>query len=225
MKALRSIASTRARAQVDIVERRRIAVEDQVGAVVHRRRLALRVRQLALDVLEQRRRDLPREGDVEAPGDEAQHRRAAVGHDRPFDAVEVGLALLPVVRVPRDLEALVRLELDELEGSGADRPGAHLRRRDVAGVHRRIARGEQREQRRLRPLEMDGRLQVAVGRDALDVAVPGGARVGAQLAFGLAHEKVECADDVLGGERLAVVPLHAFLQLEGQVLAVGAPAP
>ena len=211
--------------QIRIVERRRVAVQDQVGAVVHRRDLALRRRQLGLDVLQQRDRHFPREGDVEAARHEAQNRRAAVGHDGVVDAVEIRLALLPVVGVARDLDAFVLLELDELEGSGADRLGAHLRRRHVAGVHRRVARGEQRGQRRLRALQVHGDLVVAVGRDLVDVAVPGLARIGAQLVLTLAGQQIEGADHVLGGEGLAVMPLHALLQLERQVLAVGAPRP
>ena len=72
---------------------------------------------------------------------------------------------------------------------------------------------------------MDRDLVVAVGGDALDVAVPRLARVAAQLLLALAGQQVEGADDVLGGEGLAVVPLHALLQLEGEILVVGAPAP
>jgi hypothetical protein len=73
--------------------------------------------------------------------------------------------------------------------------------------------------------EVDRHLVVAVGRDAVDVAVPGLARVGAQLVLALAGQEVEGADHVLGRERLAVMPLHALLELEGQGLAVGAPRP
>ena len=175
--------------------------------------------------LQQGNRHLPGEGDVEAARDEAQHRGRAVGHDGELDAVEIGPALPPVVGVPRDLDALVLLEFDELEGAGADRLGAHLRRRHVAGIDRREAGGEQRQDRGLRPLEMDRDLVVAVGGDALDVAVPRLARVAAQLLLALAGQQVEGADDVLGREGLAVVPLHAALQLEGEILVVGAPAP
>ena len=71
-----------------------------------------------------------------------------------------------------ELDAFVLLELDELERAGADRLGAHLRRRHVAGIDRRIARGEQGGKRRLRPLEMDRDLVVALGLGALDIAVP-----------------------------------------------------
>ena len=206
-----------ARRRSGIVERRRLAVDDQVGGDVHRGDDALGLGHLALDVGQQGDRHLPREGDVELARHEAQHRRRAVGHDGVLDAVEIGPALLPVVGVLGELDALVLLELDELEGTGADRLGAHLRRRDVAGIDRRVARGEQGGERRLRSLEMNRDLMVALGLGAVDVAVPRGARVAAQLRLGLAGQQIEGADDVLGGEGLAVMPLHALLQLEGEV--------
>ena len=104
---------------------------------------------------------------------------------RDFDAVEIGLALLPVVRVAHQLACSLLLELGELERPGADRLGAHLGGRDVAGIDRAVARGEQHQQRRLRLLEVEGRLVVAVGRDLLEIAVPGRARILAQLALAL----------------------------------------
>src|SRR5207244_13639076 len=43
----------------------------------------------------------------------------------------------------RHLDALVRLELDEFERTGADRVLPHLAGRDMAGIDRRPAGGEQ----------------------------------------------------------------------------------
>src|SRR5215472_16948133 len=53
-----------------------------------------------------------------------------------LDAVEVGPALLPVVRVSRDFDRLVRPEFDKFERAGADGIGAHVARADMAGIDR-----------------------------------------------------------------------------------------
>ena len=212
-------------AHVLVVERRRVAIDDQVGGDVGLLEHADRVRRLRLHVLQQRDRDFGRERDVELAGDEAEDRGRAVREDRVFDAVEIGQALLPVVRVLHELDRLVLLQLDELERAGADRIGALLRRRDVAGIDRRIAGREHREDRGLRALEMEGRLEVALGRHVFEIEVPVLARVLAELVLRLALQHVEGALHVRAGERLAVMPLHAFAQLEGQALLVVAPGP
>ena len=212
-------------AHLGIVERRALAVDDQVGGDVGLLEHAHRVGRLRLHVLQQRDRDLGREGDVELAGDEAEDRGRAVRHDRVFDAVEIGQALLPVVRVLRQLDRLVLLQLDELERPGADRIGALRRRRDVAGIDRRVAGREHREDRRLRARQMERRLQVAFGRDFLDVGEPVLARVLAEAVLRFAGQHLEGALHVGAGERLAVMPLHAFAQLEGERLAVRAPLP
>ena len=90
------------------------------------------------------------------------------GMMREFDGVEIGPALLPVVGVLRQLDALVLLELDELEGPGADRLGRIWGGADMAGIDRRVGAGEQGQQRGLRPLEMEGDLAVAVDRHLLE---------------------------------------------------------
>ena len=87
---------------------------------------------------------------VHLAGDEGEHRGGAVGDDLELDRVQVRLAGLPIVRVARQADDLVLLELDELVGARADRLGALLRRVGVAGVHGRVAGGEHRQQRRLR---------------------------------------------------------------------------
>ena len=200
-------------------------VDDDVGGDIVGLDLADRVRVLRLDVLQQRDRHLGRKRHVELAGDEGENRGRAIRDDGELDAVEMRQALFPVVRVARQLDQFVGLELDELERAGADRMGAHFRRRDVAGIDRRVAGGEQRQQRRLRPLQVERGLVVAVGRDVDDLVVPGLARVLAEFLRRLAHQHVEGALDVGGGERLAVVPFHALPQLEGQRLLVGAPGP
>ena len=134
-------------------------------------------------------------------------------------------ALLEVVGILRELDRFVGLELDEFERAGADRLGAHLARRDVAGVDRRVAGGEQRQQRRLRPLQVERCFEIAVDGDVVDLIVPGLSRVLAELLLRLAHQHVEGAFDVGRRERLAVMPFDALPQLEGQLLVVAAPGP
>ena len=112
---------------------------------------------------------LGREGHVDFAGNKGKHRRRTVLDDGVFDAVEIRQALFPVVRVLHELDQFVLLHLDEFERAGADRMRAHLRRRHVAGIDRRIAGGEHRQQRGLRPLEMEGRLVVAIDGDVGDI--------------------------------------------------------
>ena len=192
-----------------------------VGGLDH----AHRVRRLRLDVLEQRDRHFGRECHVELAGDEGEKCGRAVRDDGELDAVEIRQALLEVVGIARQLDRFVGLELDELERPGADRVGAHLGRRDVAGIDRRIAGGEQRKQRRLRPFQVERRLVVAVGRYVLDLVVPALARILTKFLRRLAHQHIEGAFDVGGGERLAVVPFDALAQFERQRLLVAAPGP
>src|SRR5260370_31040282 len=57
------------------------------------------------------------------------------------DAVEIRSALLPIIRVSGNLDVFVRLELDEFERAGADWFAAHIARRNMAGINRRIPGG------------------------------------------------------------------------------------
>ena len=215
MKALRSSAERQRAADLRVVERRRLAVDDQVRADAALAHGAQRLGRVVLDVLQERHRDVGREGHVELAGGEGQHARRPVGHDGELDGVEIGQALLPVVGVLHQLDALVHPELGELERAGADRLAPHLVDRHVAGIDRRVARGEQRQQRGLRRLEMERRHGVAVGGDLLDIGPPRRARIAPELALA-AQQQVEGAGDVLGAERLAVVPAHALAHGEGQ---------
>ena len=142
-----------------------------------------------------------------------------------LDAVEVRLARLEVVGIAHQPDAVELLERFQLERPGADRLGAHLRPRDVAGVDRRESRGQQGQQRRLRMVEMDGDFVVAAAVHVVDVAVPAAARVLAQLVARPAGQQVEGAFDVACREQPAVVPLHAVAQLEGELGLVFVPAP
>ncbi len=114
------------------------------------------------------------------PETKARSRCRAVRDDRVFDAVEIGPILFPIVRIAGHRDQLVRLELDEFERAGPDRMAAHFCRRHVAGIDRRIARREQRDQRRLRPFEVEDRLVIARRRNLLDVMVPFLARIDPQ---------------------------------------------
>ena len=77
----------------------------------------------------------------------------------------------------------------------------------------------------LRPPEMERHLVVAVGRHLLQVVPPDLARILAESVRALLLQLVQRADHVLGRERLAVVPLHAVAQLEGQLGLVLVPRP
>jgi hypothetical protein len=156
---------------------------------------------------------------AELVGHETEHAGGAVADDAELDAIEIRAARLPVVRVLGELDGPVRFEGDELEGAGADRLGAHVLGRDVAGVDRRQAGGQQRRERGLRTAEHEGRLQVAGGGHLFKVAPPDPAGIVAELVGVLACELVPGALHVLGRERLAVVPLDAAAQLEGQFSA------
>ena len=156
-KALRSSASAIARRISRLSnggedELTMMLVETLIGSID-----AHRLRRLVLDVLEQRDRDFGRERHVELAGNKSENGRRAVGDDGELDAVEMRQALLPVVRIAGDLDRFVGLELDEFERAGAGRLGAHVAGRDMAGIDRRVAGGEQRQQRRLRPLQVERR--------------------------------------------------------------------
>ena len=116
-------------ADLRIVERRRLAVDDQVGADAGAAHGALRA--AARRVLM-----FLSSGTVTSVGKVMSNlpltkdsmRVERSGMMRVLDAVEIGPARLPVVGVLHQLDALVHLELDELERAGADRLAAHVGR-------------------------------------------------------------------------------------------------
>src|SRR5262245_61631368 len=108
----------------------------------------------------------------------------------------------------------------ELEWAGADRVGAHVLGGDVARIDRRITRGEHDEKRGLRSVQNECRRVVAVDLHLLEVVPPNRARIFAELITSLTGQLVPGALDVLGRERLTVVPSDTLAQLEGQ-LGVG----
>src|ERR1700747_1279910 len=102
---------------------------------------------------------------------------------------------------------------------------AHLLRRHVARIDRRISGGKERDQGRLRLPQMKCRLVVSVGGDPVELPVPRFARVDAELGSRLAEEHVPGALDVLCGKWLPVVPANALAQAEGQLCTVLIPRP
>src|SRR5215468_5843428 len=83
---------------------------------------------------------------------------------------------------------------------------AHVARWGMARIYRRPAGG-------------------AVGGNIFKVSVPRLAGIETQLVAGLAAEHVPGALDILGGERLAIMPLNAFPQWQGQLAPFLVPGP
>jgi hypothetical protein len=104
-------------------------------------------------------------GQFELAGGEGEDRGRAVGDDRVFDTVEIGPPRLPVTGIADQPDALVRLELDKFKRAAADRVLPYVARRDVAWIDRRVARGDQRQDRRLRPLQDKGGFRGVGGGD------------------------------------------------------------
>src|SRR5262249_36518101 len=147
--------------------------------------LADRLRRLARDIPQQRHRYLEREGHVKLAGDKGEDRSRAIRDHGIFDAVEVGSIPLPVIAIARHLDVFVWLELDEFERAGAARMLAHVTRRYMARIDRCVARGEQRNDRRLWPFQMERRSEISVRGDRFDVLIPSLARIrGGRSAVG-----------------------------------------
>ena len=208
----------------DVIEGR-LPVDGDGDGDIERHRFADRLRCLAVNVLQERHGDLVREGHVEGAGDKAEHCRRAVRYNRVFDGVEMGQARLPVIRVALEFQRLVWLVVDKFEWPGADRMRTHLARRDAAGVDRRVSRSEQREKRRLRPLHVEGRFVLALGRDIGEVEIPGLTRVEPQLLLAAAEQQIPGAFDIGGSEGFPVMPFDIAAQFERQLGAVLIPAP
>ena len=153
--------------------------------------------------------------------------RGLVGDDAPDDAVEIGILLAPVVRVALGDDELAALVLDELERSRADRRGVgrvledvraleDVARRDVAEVAKSAQQQVQRHRTRIAEHRRMG-----IGRiDRLEILLELGAVV--EMLLPHLHGGVL---DIGRGERLAVVPVHALAQLEGDRLPVGRSLP
>src|SRR4051812_11580137 len=99
--------------------------------------------------MHQRHGNPERECQIEFASYEAKNRSRAAGNYRPFDTVEIGASLLPIIGITRKLDRFVRFVRHELEGAGADRMLPHALRRHVAWINRRITGGKQRDKARL----------------------------------------------------------------------------
>src|SRR5262249_6149423 len=103
-----------------------------------------------------------RKSDVELSCCESQCRGRRVLDDRILDAVEIGAVGLPVIRVARYLDVLILLVFDKPERARSGWMLPHLRRRYVTRIHPKAVGCDQHRERRLRPLQMEGSLPVAV---------------------------------------------------------------
>ena len=88
----------------------------------------------------------------------------------------------------------------------------------MAWINRSISRGEQRQQSRLRPLQMKGGFAVAIRRGRRHVDPPSFTKVETQPFLSFVCQQVEGAFDVLGTKRFAVVPFDAVAELESASL-------
>jgi hypothetical protein len=138
--------------QIWITEGGRVAVDQKVAIDVSRIDLADRLRHLICHILHTRDGKLVRESHVEFPRYKRQCCGRGVADDRIFDTIEVGPIRFPVLSVPYHADDLVRPELDEFERPRPNRVSAHFVRRDMTGVDRREATGEQHREGWLRPL-------------------------------------------------------------------------
>ena len=123
-------------AQVRVVERRLVAIDEHLPRNVPRYHLANRLRGVALQFLHQWQGEDSLRKAVEIAACEGQYRGRGVGDEGIFDTVEVRTPLLPIFRVLGHLDRFIRFELDEFEGASADRLQAHVASRHVAGIDR-----------------------------------------------------------------------------------------
>ena len=101
----------------------------------------------------------------------------------------------------------------------------HVARRDMAGIDRRVAGSDQREDRRLRSFQHGSDFGGAVRGDFRYIVPPRFARIEAQSLGGPPAQQIPGAFDVGRGERPAVMPFDPLAQFEGQPEPVLAPRP
>ena len=190
---------------------------DQQGEEAERHRLA----ELELGIVAHRL-DVGREQALH----QVQPARAQVGQthgridDRQVgDLVDEDAVLVPVVGKLLEHDAVLRDALDELVGTGADRLQRELVARRLGGLgrdHHAGAIGELGEQRREGLLEVELHGQRVDDLDGVDRGELGLAERALHV-----HVPLEAVLGGLGGERLAVVELHAGPELDRDGLAVG----
>ena len=94
--------------EIQVVERRLVAIDEKLHVDADWRHLTDRLRHLALQVLQERDSEAVRPDHVELPGNKCQYGRRHVFDDRELDAVEIGQARLPVIRVAGQLYGFIR---------------------------------------------------------------------------------------------------------------------
>ena len=153
--------------------------------------------------------------------------RSRIRDDLVIEIVEIGFSLQPVAAVLGEMDVGAFLPLLEHERSGSDRRvvgriGAEVGTLvDVFWDDRAGRHLEHQRQRRKCLLERDLHGEIVDLFDLVDLRI--GDRPPARAD--LAQELVEREDDVVGGERLAVMPDHALLQVERVDFPVGRGGP
>src|SRR5262245_22377222 len=95
----------------------------------------------------------------------------------------------------------------------------------MARVDWAVSRGEKGEKRRLRAREVEDHLMPINGAYLLEVVPPEFARIPAKLVSAFFLQLAHRADDIFGGERLAVMPLHVIAQFERELGLCRIPRP
>src|SRR6266404_9648721 len=95
----------------------------------------------------------------------------------------------------------------------------------MARVDHREPAGEQHRKCRLRSLQLESDLVIAVDGHRSEVVVSGLARIESELFRALVQYQIPGALHIACGEWLAVMPFDARAQLEGQFGAVLVPGP
>jgi hypothetical protein len=195
-------------------------VHHRVALVAARRHLVFGA---LLQAIEVREREAAFGADVDLSRLDRGSRGGLIGNETPDDLVEIGKAGAPVVLVAHRDDVLTTFVLRELERPGADRRGVRrvleqvralvdMFRNHVAQVGQRPQQQVERHRPRVaehrggRVRRVDGVEVELQGRAVVEVLLP-------HLHRGELH--------VGRGEGLAVVPLDAFAQREGDGLAVG----
>src|SRR5437762_13677870 len=120
--------------QFRIVEGRLVDVDQHRAGDIDPGHFANCLRRLLSEILQGRRGNAIGRADIEISGEEGQVAWRDLAQYRKLDAIEIGSARFPVIRVFRELDVFVRLELDEFERTGADRLLPYLTRRHMAWV-------------------------------------------------------------------------------------------
>jgi hypothetical protein len=168
-----------------------------------------------------RRAVVARVGEVDVAADDRLDLRRHVGHREAGDAVEMGQALLPVVRVSRQLEALAALERDASERPGAHRAGSEV---GVSLDDAAVPEGQLDREEAIGLSELESDRRRVGGEDAVGREERTEDRIAVKVGPAGEHAR-ERVLHVTRVERLAGVELDASAQLERVGLAVARGVP